>query len=283
MNTTLALSGAVLFPGGIPGRQKPKGFLADIGVCTSVTNSELLAGFGYSYIEENVQQFLVPEKSEEEFNGLLKIARNAKIPVTVCNSFLPGTYKCVGPDAVPGKILEYAETAFRRAGISGVKIIVFGSGRARQIPDGFPVEDARLQFINLCSQMAPVAAKYGVTLVIEPLNKKECNFLTSVSEGGEIVKDVNHPNVRLLADIYHMKMDDEDPGSILNYGSLIRHTHIAEKEGRAAPGKHGEDFREYFEALKKIKYKGRISVECHWEDMNSQAMTAINTIKKQAL
>ena len=177
--------------------------------------------------------------------------------------------------------MEYAETAFRRAKISGVEIIVFGSGRSRQIPKGFSREEAIQQFIKLCSQIGPVAAKYGVTIVIEPLNKTECNFINSVAEGGEIVKDINHPNIMLLADIYHMKMEEEKPESILKYGYLLRHTHVAEKEGRAAPGVHGDDFSPYFEALKEIKYKGRISIECQWKDMDSQALTSINTIRKQ--
>ncbi len=256
-------------------------FLTDIGVCTRVSNSELLANSGYSYIEEGVRNFLVPLESEEKFNELLELASKSKLPVLACNGFLPGDLKSVGEEAVHPEILEFAETAFRRAKMAGVKIIVFGSGASRAIPEDFPREKAREQFVHLCSQMGPLAAKYDVTVVIEPLNKKECNFINSVAEGGEIVKDVNHPNIQLLADIYHMKMDDENPENILKYGKFLRHTHIAEKEGRAAPGTHGEDFRPYFEALKKVKYKGKISIEGRWEDMETQAPTAIKVIQEQ--
>jgi sugar phosphate isomerase/epimerase len=255
--------------------------LLDVGICTDYTNGEILAATGCDYIEESVGHFLAPSKSEEEFNLILEHAKRSAVPVKAFNLFIPGSLKSVGPEAVHPVILKYAETAFRRSQKAGVKYIVFGSGGSRSIPDGFSRDEARKQFVNLCTSMAPIAGKYNVVVVLEPLNKTECNFINSVAEGGEIVKEVNHPNLRLLADIYHMLMDNESPQNIVKYGDLIKHTHIAEKEGRAAPGIHNEDFKPYFAALKKINYKGMMSVECNWDNMESQAQASIATIKKQ--
>lgn len=260
---------------------KPDTFLTEIGVCTSVSNAEMLAAHGYTYIEESVGGFLMPTKSDEAFNEALQEAQNAPIPVRACNNFIPGSLKSVGPNAVHLEILEFVETAFRRAQQAGVEHIVFGSGGSRGIPEGFSHDEARQQFIDLCTKMAPIAAKYDVVVILEPLNTKECNFINLVSEGGEIVEEVNHPNFRLLADMYHMLMDNEGPESIEKYGHLIKHTHIAEEEGRAAPGTHGEDFTAYFEALKKVDYKGKMSVECRWEDMELQAPSALQAISNQ--
>ncbi len=256
-------------------------FLSKIGVCTNYKNAEMLSKIGYSYLEEGVGGFLVPLKSEEEFHEILTQAKNVGFPIKACNSFLPANLKSVGPNAVPNEILEFAETAFRRAKMAGVEIIVFGSGGSRAIPEGFSKVEARIQFIELCSKMGPLAKKYGVTVVLEPLNSKECNFINSVIEGGEIVKAVNHPNIQLLADIYHMMMDNESAESILNYGKLIKHVHVAEKEGRAAPGTHNEDLSAYYKALKQIKYKGKMSVECRWENLEAQAGKALETINHQ--
>ncbi len=259
----------------------PDTFLTEIGVCTSISNAGMLAEHGYRFIEESVGRFLMPTNSEEEFNEMLQQAQNAAIPVKVCNSFIPGSMKSVGPDAVHSEILKYMETAFRRAQKAGVEYIVFGSGGSRNIPEGFSRDEASRQFISLCSQMAPIAARFDVVVVLEPLNTKESNFINSVLEGGEIVEEIDHPNFRLLADIYHMLMDGEGPESIEKYGHLIHHTHIAEKEGRAAPGTHNEDFTAYFKALKNAGYKGMLSFECRWEDMEAQALLAIETIKNQ--
>lgn len=260
---------------------KQESFLTEIGVCTSLSNADMLATHGYTYVEESVGNFLMPTKSEEEFNEVLQQAQNAAIPVKACNSFIPGSLKSVGPEAVHPEILEFMEIAFRRAQKAGVEYIVFGSGGSRGIPDGFSHDEARRQFIDLCSQMAPIAAKYDVVVVLEPLNTLECNFINSVLEGGEIVEEVNHPNFRLLADVYHMLMDGEGPESIEKYGHLIQHTHIAEKEGRATPGTHNEDFSAYFKALKNVGYEGKMSIECRWGDMETQAPTSITTMKNQ--
>lgn len=256
-------------------------FFSGIGVCTSFSNAQMLKSFGYSYIEESVGNFLVPLKSDETFDEILKNASNSAIKIKVCNSFIPGTLKCVGPDAAHLEILKYMETVFSRAQKAGVEYIVFGSGGSRSIPDGFSYDAARDQFILLCESMALIAARYNVVVVLEPLNVTECNFINTVAEGGEIVKEVNHPNVQLLADIYHMLMDNESPENILKYGDMIKHVHIAEKKDRAAPGTNNEDFTHYLNALRKVNYRGKISVECKWADMKSQAALAINTIINQ--
>jgi sugar phosphate isomerase/epimerase len=256
-------------------------FFEGIGVCTKISQGSLLSKVGFSFIEEGVQSFLVPTKSEKEFISILNLAKELDIPVLACNSFLPESLKCVGEESVHSEILKITETAFRRAKTAGVKYIVFGSGGSRRIPDGFPREKARQQFVSLCSQIGLIAEKYDVTLVIEPLNKKECNFINYVKEGGEIVREINHQNIMLLADLYHMKMENEGPESIVEYGALLRHVHIAEKEGRSAPGTHGDDFLPYYKALKKVNYNRNISIECKWENMEGQAEVAFNSINKQ--
>jgi sugar phosphate isomerase/epimerase len=61
----------------------------------------------------------------------------------------------------------------------------------------------------------------------------------------------------------------------------LKHTHIAEKEKRAAPGVAGDDFRSYFSALKKIGYKGKLSIECIWADMEKELPIALQTLQTQ--
>ena len=256
-------------------------FLERIGISTSITNSGILANAGYSFVEENVRGFLVPEESEEVFEQKLTLVKDSKLPVEACNSFLPGNLKCVGPAPQHEGILKFGETAFRRAQLANVKTIVFGSGGARAIPDGFSKEEAKNQFISLCKQLAPVAKKYNIVISLEPLNKKECNFINSVAEGGEIVKEVNHENFRLLADIYHMLMENESPSNITRYGDLLYHTHIAEKTGRTSPGVNKEDFTPYFRALKDVGYDGRMAIECSWNNLEEQASSALSFMRNQ--
>jgi sugar phosphate isomerase/epimerase len=256
-------------------------FLGRIGISTGIANNGILAAAGYSFVEENVRGFLVPAEVDSVFDQKLALLKDSKLPVEACNSFLPGNLKCVGPTPFHEDILKFGETAFRRAQLAGVKTIVFGSGGARAIPEGFSREEAKSQFISLCKQLAPFAKKYNVVISLEPLNTKECNFINSVAEGGEIVQAVNHENFRLLADIYHMLMDSESPSNITKYGHLLYHTHIAEKTGRSAPGVNKEDFTPYFKALKDVKYEGRMAIECSWKNLGDQAAIALDEMRRQ--
>ena len=87
--------------------------------------------------------------------------------------------------------------------------------------------------------------------------------MNSVGEGADIVKAVNHPNIKLLVDIYHMLREGESPEEIIKAGKHIYHCHIAEKDKRTPPGAAGDDFKPYLRALKKINYSGWTEVFMH--------------------
>ena len=256
--------------------------LADrIGVCSQPDKWELLKENGYAYAEAEVRSFLIPQNGEDDFAPNLEIAQKTALPIYSCNLFFPGDMRLTGEGADIAAITQYTEVAMRRARQIGIKIIVLGSGGARHIPDGFSHEEARERFIEICREIGAIAEKNGVTIVIEPLNAAETNFITTVAEGLELVKEVDHPNIQLLADLFHMTRAGESPESIVKAGKYLRHCHIAENEQRTAPGIAGDDFTPYLEALKKIAYKGNISLECRWDDMDSQLPIAIAELKRQ--
>ena len=186
-----------------------------IGVCTGLQNAQKAKDAGAQFIEESVGRFLVPGKSDAEFAANLATAKAAPLPILSCNGFLPGSIKVTGPEADHEAALKWAETPFRRAQQAEISFIVFGSGGARQVPEGFDHKEATKQFVKLLKKMGPIADQYNVTVVLEPLRSSECNFLNTVGEGIKIVKKVNHPNIQCLADIYHMMQEYEGPESII--------------------------------------------------------------------
>jgi sugar phosphate isomerase/epimerase len=252
-----------------------------LGICSSLDNAPLVKKYGFSYIEVGLRALVLPFESDSAYKPVLAEALTSSVPVRVCNSFLPESIKSVGTNVSIPEILAFTDTSFRRAARAGVKIIVFGSGGSRKIPDGFDKNQARSEFIELLKLIGKVAAHYDITLVLEPLNSAETNFINSVKEGASIVREVNHPNIMLLADIYHMMKEGESPDAIVQAGSLIKHVHIAEKESRTAPGVRGDNFRPYFHALKTIGYCGSISIECSWKDMNVDMPLAMRELQKQ--
>ena len=237
-----------------------------LGVCTSVNNHRMVAAAGFDYIEESVGRFLVPDKEEAIFESNLAVLKESAIPVWACNGFLPGSLKTTGPETHHPQILTYAETAFRRAQIAGIFIIVFGSSGSRNYPEGFSHETAFNQFAELLRQMGPIAQKYAVTVVIEPLRKGESNLINRVDEALDLVLRVNHPNIRVLGDVFHMMRENEEPQSFIEARKYLSHTHIAEVEKRTAPGLAGDNLVPYLGALNDAGYTGGISIEGGWGD-----------------
>lgn len=252
-----------------------------LGFCHNETVAAIAKQAGADYLEQNVQDLLRPSEPDSVVADRLGAARAAPLPSLAANCFLPARLKCVGPDVDTAAILHYADTAFRRAAQAGIRLVVFGSGGARAVPAGFSADQAFAQFVEINSRMAPLAARWGVTLVIEPLNRGECNFINSLAEGAAVVEAVNHAAVRLLADIYHMLRDDEPPDAIRQFGHLLRHAHIAEKANRTAPGVAGDDFRPYLRALRDAGYDQTLSLECRWDNFAAEAPGAIRALRRQ--
>ncbi|QEC53501.1 sugar phosphate isomerase/epimerase family protein [Anseongella ginsenosidimutans] len=223
----------------------------------------------------------MPGEEESKFEKNLEKYADVPVNIFACNGFIPGSLKSVGPEHDQAAVLEYAEKVFQRAQKADVEVIVFGSGGSREIPEGFSKEEAFRQFIALGKKMAPIAQKYGIIICMENLNSTETNMINTFEEAYQVAKAIDHPNFRLTVDIYHMLMENESPEIIRKAADYIYHCDLAEKEGRAAPGVHGEDFRPYFKALKDIGYKGKVAIECRWDDMEKELPTAVQTIKQQ--
>ena len=251
------------------------------GVCTTVSQYPVVHQAGYTYVEPAVREFLVPDKDDAAFLENLAEQQRLNAKIVSCVVFIPAQMKITGTETKHDDILDWAETAFSRAQKAGIPHIVLGSGGARRVPDDFSKDEATQQFVALCKRLGPVAQKYGVTVVVEPLNTGETNFINSLKDGAEIVEAVNHPNIQLLCDIYHMLKENEPASEIVRYGKYLKHCHIAEKEDRAAPGTGGEDFTEYFKALKQIKYTGCISIEGRFDDFNTRVVSALKYMQEQ--
>jgi len=252
------------------------------GCCTPAhQQTAFIAASSLDYVEENVQSFLVPLLSDQRFTANLEAALVCGKPISAANCFLPGSMPCVGPAVDLPAILAYAETAFHRAAQTGMQRIVFGSGGARRIPEGFSVTQARTQFTSLLGLLAPIAARNRVQVVVEPLNPGECNFITTVREGAAIVREVAHPAIRLLADLFHMARADETAEDLAAVVDLVTHVHIAEKAERTAPGVAGDDFTAVFNVLHSAGYDQQLSLECGRFDLLNELESSLTETRRQ--
>ena len=254
----------------------------EIGVVQEVENDELLGEIGFRVLVEGTPKLLSPrEVSEEAFAARLPELTALEVPLYACNLFIPADLKVVGPEVDEEAVLAYVDTVLERAQRMGLTLITWGSGGSRSVPEGFERDTARQQFIAMAGKVAEVAARYDMILALENLNSTECNFITTLAEALSVVKAVDHPHFRLCVDIYHMLKEGESAESIAGSKDYAVYCEVAEREGRAPPGFHGDDFTPYFTALKQEGYTGKVVIECRWRDLEQQGPAALAYLTRQ--
>jgi sugar phosphate isomerase/epimerase len=254
----------------------------EYGVCGEPKIAGILAGTGYDFVELHVQRDLRTMEGEGAFLPRLQEIQATPVPAVVANCFVPGSLKITGPEADMDVLSKYVTTAFGRAERAGIDTIVFGSGGARRIPEGFDRDTAWQQLLDFGRMIAPSAQHHGITIVVEPLNLRECNVFNSVGECADYVRQVDHPNVRLLVDAYHWAVETDSYDDLVESLPLIRHAHIATYRSRMAPGLEQCDFSGFFRALKEGGYDGRLSIEGKWPDLPGHAAKALAELKRYA-
>lgn len=251
------------------------------GLYIDIQHGAVLPHDQFDFIEENVQTLLVPEADEAAFRERFAMVRSLSKPVPTANRLLPADLKPVGPAVDEARFQRWGETTFRRAEEMGVKLIVWGSGVARRIPQGFPREQAREQFLRAVTSFAPLAERHGVMIVIEPVARTDSNFIMSLADGADIVQSVGHPSVRLLADTFHMAIEDEPATEMERFKHILEHVHLSEIKRRAVPGTTGYDMRPYLRALKNIGYNKSLVLEPEWTDVKTEPALGLRTLRAQ--
>ena len=251
--------------------------MMEIGFCTGPDRVREIAAAGFDYAELPVSR--IAEMPEEKFESLLREIRTESIPVPTFNVLFPGTLPLMAKETGEKEIRAYLEPALERVERLGGKTVVFGSGRSRNRPEGMTYAEAFRRLTQVTRIIGETAGKFGVTIALEPLNRRECNMINSVAEGACLTAAVNHPSVRLLGDYYHIAAEGEPPEDILRVGGIV-HAHIASAENRTIPLEKEEGLRRMFAAMKRSGYQGRISVEGRCDDLASEGPQSVRMLKE---
>lgn len=116
-------------------------------------------------------------------------------------------------------------------------------------------------FIETMERVCESAEKHGVTIILEPVNRYEINFVNNLDEGSRLLSKLSYGNVGLMPDVFHMNIEDDRIGASLKRNAAwIKYIHLADSN-RLAPGQGHLDFEEVFSGLREIGYDGWASVE----------------------
>jgi D-psicose/D-tagatose/L-ribulose 3-epimerase len=233
-----------------------------LGICTSPDHLTDVHAAGFDFAELG-SSFLLYDKPEADFAPVRQALQASPIPIEAFNVFLPGTQRVTGPDVDLKAVGAHMETVLRRASEVGGKIMVFGSGGARRVPEGWPMEKARAQFVEAARLAGETAAHHNMTIALEPLWKKACNFFNRTDQGAAFVDLAAHPNLRLLTDLFHMTWENEPFENMIKAGPRLAHIHLATPTlpETGTDNGPGYDLRRFLVVLRQAGYDGRLSVE----------------------
>lgn len=123
-------------------------------------------------------------------------------------------------------------------------------------------EDSRRLLVEALRELGEHAVAAGSTLFLEPLNRYEDFVVNTLADAASIVDEVASPGVAVIADTYHMSIEEAHVGdSIRACGSRIKHVQLGDSN-RLEPGAGHYDWPETLTALDDIGYNGWLAMEC---------------------
>jgi len=235
------------------------------------------------------QENLVPGNSlEEKLNNLEKYGfegvelqgkgifeREEEIKKCLSKSSIKASTICAGFSGCPldskkeerekavADIKKLLEVASHIGAIGLIMVPVFGPP---SIPDLCPyanqVELEKRLLIDILKEIGGWMSKLNSLLLVEPLNRYETHLLNRLEQAIEVCEKVNNPKVKIMADFFHMSIEEPDiTKSLEKGGDWVAHIHLADSN-RKLPGQGHTDFKGPFAALKKIGYNQYMALEC---------------------
>jgi sugar phosphate isomerase/epimerase len=251
-----------------------------VGRCVSLAELQETKAANYDYAELAVSE--IARLTEEEFTAALATHAAVGLRTPVANRFLPKELKVVGPTIEPARQMAYVRLAFDRVARLGVKLVVFGSGDARRVPEGFSKDVAFAQLVDFAKRIAPEAEQRDVTVVVEPLRQQETNMIHTAAQGLRWVQAVDHPRFQLMVDFYHLAIEGEDPQILVQAKDHILHVHFANPVGRVYPRSASEyDYASFFENLRRSGLRSGVSVEANTTDFAREGPLALAFLRAQ--
>jgi sugar phosphate isomerase/epimerase len=184
------------------------------------------------------------------------------------------------PDAaVRTKARTFIRGIIDFAGPLGAPAII-GSMQGRH-GDGVDAATAHAYLAEALNDLGEHARQYNVPLIYEPLNRYETNMATTVEAGVKILAGLSTKNVVLLADLFHMNIEETDIAAALKAGGKhIGHVHFVDTNRRPAGLGH-MDYRPIVAALEAIGYNGFASAEAFpYPDPDAAARQTIEAFRR---
>jgi hydroxypyruvate isomerase len=148
-----------------------------------------------------------------------------------------------------------------------------------------PWETQRAQIVEGLKRAGDIAAAGGVTIALEPLSVNPTQprrALDRCLEAFPVMKDVNHPNVKICFDLYHLQRTEGNLVVNLRSGlqdKLIKIVQIGDVPGRLEPGTGEINYPFIFKELRRLNWTGYVDTE---HGSSGTADHAMEVVRKMA-
>ncbi len=231
-----------------------------VGVCGSMDDFAKAVQYGFDYFEGAAAA--IAALNDQAFADFRERVLRSRLRCKRFNSFIR-SLKVVGPDVNQAALMSYVDSTLDRCRQLGADIVVWGSASSRNVPEGYFREKAWRQINDFLRTAGGIARSKNIVLAIEPLRRQESNIINSGAEALRLVREVHHPNVKMIIDYYHLRQENEDLEILRTARDEIVHLHFANPNGRIWPKRQDEDpqYPRFFELIKRIDFHGGISIE----------------------
>ncbi|GAA4973771.1 sugar phosphate isomerase/epimerase family protein [Actinoplanes utahensis] len=136
-------------------------------------------------------------------------------------------------------------------------------------------EEDRVVLLEGLAELGEHAAREGAILALEPLNRYEDHMVNRLDQAAELIDAVGLPSLRILADTYHMNIEEDEPTSALVAAAAhLGHVQVSDSN-RFQPGAGHLDWAALLSTLDAIGYDGWLAVECR---LRGEPATAVASI-----
>ncbi|WP_121068401.1 sugar phosphate isomerase/epimerase family protein [Chachezhania antarctica] len=124
-----------------------------------------------------------------------------------------------------------------------------------------PTDDEMKRAVESQRRIAEHAAKTGVMVGLEALNRFECYLVNTMADLSALLAQVDHPNIRAMYDTFHANIEETEPiAALTQHADDVVHIHISEND-RGVPGRGHIPWAETFAAIREIGYDDWLTIE----------------------
>jgi D-psicose/D-tagatose/L-ribulose 3-epimerase len=237
---------------------------------------------GFEYVELALQDVLA--MTDEEFGKFTAQLQSLGLRALSGYNPVPKELKLVGPDVDQAKLDAHLQRVLARAATLKLTYVILNAGPSWRVPDGFARDQAWTQLVDFGRRFAAAASKQGITVLIEPLRTADSNQLTTIAEAVKLVEAVDRPEFQMMVDYSFITISKDDPNALLAAAGHLRDVHISNPAAnRTYPMSDDQsDYATFFRVLKRIGYRGGISVHGGTASFATDAPRAITFLRQKA-